>query len=213
MFVGLLIGALLVGGAQNIPAADRPPAALSRVHDAALEVYTGALAGDWQTVSDGMQTLTSARADLPPRVGRADLAQQLKQRMKALQDAVRDHQPTMAAANANWIARLADEMASHYETAIPNDVHLLGYFGRAIEVDSQARQGKAKTDIADLRTVWSRVEPMVLRRNGVAAAKQFSDALAQLDAAGDPVALRKAAETELKASDAVVALFPHRTAE
>jgi hypothetical protein len=207
MFFAMLISALLIPSPQTIPAADRPPVALSTVRDTALGVYTAAIAADWPAVTERFDALKSAMADLPSRLGKPDLVLQLKTRTQALQDAIKDQRSPLAAANANWIARLTDEIASQYETSMPADVDLLGYFGRALEVDSYAAREKATTDLADLRTVWRRVEPIVLRRNGVDAARHFSDALAQLDGAADAVSLRAGAEAELRAANAVVALF------
>ncbi|HZT75154.1 MAG TPA: hypothetical protein VFA27_00750 [Vicinamibacterales bacterium] len=152
-----------------------------------------------------MKTVDDAIAALPPRVGAPDLVHQLKGRVQTTRRAVRSHQAIPAATNANWIARLADEMSSSYEAIVPADARLLAFFGRAIEVDAKGHRDRVKADLADLRTVWGRVEPMVLQRHGAAVARQFGDNLAQLDGAVRNGRLAQAAAAEVSTSEQVVA--------
>lgn len=191
--------------------ADRQPAALSQLRDAAVAVYDSARTGDWPGTSDRMRTLDAAAANLPSPPGKADLAQQLRGHMKALKDAIRDRQAAEAASNANWVARLAEELSDAYETRVPIDVRLLAFYGRAIQIDAvRQRPQQTKADMADLKTVWSRVEPLVLGQNGVDVARRFTDGIAQLDGAvqnGDP---SKAAGTLVAQCGDVVALFTSR---
>lgn len=209
MVWALLVGVLVYAEPQQPPAADRPPAALSQLRDAAVAVCAPALAADWTTVAERLQAVNSAAKRLPPSSAPADLDRQLRGRLEALRDAVRDHQSAVAAKNANWVARLADELATSYETTVPADVHLLAFFGRSIQID--AKQGDREDvgrDIADLRTVWSRVEPMVLRRHGQDIARRLSDSLAQLDAAtAQHHGVAEAAAAEIGASEQVAHLF------
>lgn len=204
MLCALLFSGLLFGPLQAPPAADRPPRPVVDLRSAAVAVYAPALAADWPTAAERIGDIDTAMRDLPPNVGKADLRQQLRGRVRALKDTIRDRQPLAAAANANWIARLADEIAASYETTVSPDARLLGYYGRAIAIDARRphRRG-ARADLADLRTVWDRVEPMVLQRNGVDTARQFGDALAGLDAAVARGDLTSAAKAEVAASEQV----------
>jgi len=211
MVLALVLATVVYGHSQVPPAADQPPASLSQLRDAALAMYASALSDDWTAAPDKLRSIDSAVRDLPATVGKGDLHQQLRGRIRALQDAVRGKQSGPAARNANWIARLADEMASAYETTVPTDVRLLAFFGRQIEVDARDRRtASAKTNLADLRTVWRRVEPLALQRQGTDAARTFSDTLARLDGAATPGDLTDAAHAEVAAADQILALFPHR---
>ena len=209
----MILGCLLIGLflSQRPPAADRPPEPLTELRDAAIAIYTPALRGDWPTASERLKTLNEAVADMPTHVGKPDLVQQLRGRLLALRRAVHDHRSVVAATNANWVARLADEIGSAYDTTLPLDIRLLGFFGRALEIDGVRRGSRTRADLADLHTVWRRVEDSVLQHNGTDAVRQFSDALVALDGAVRGGGLASAARTELDAAQRVAALYqvPH----
>jgi hypothetical protein len=189
-------------------AADRPPTALTELRGAAIAAYTPARTSDWPAATEQVRAIQTALESLPAHAGRADLTLQLSGHVQGLRDAIRDHQAAAAATNANWIARIADEMSAAYETRVPADVRLLAFFGRAIEIDAmQQQRQQAKSDVADLRTVWNRVESMVLRQNGIDEAKQFTDSVAQLDGALESGDLGNAARAEIAAADRVVTLL------
>jgi len=205
MFV---IAAAVLWPAQVPPAADRPPRAVVELRDAALSAWRPALEGDWTTASERLQTIQSAVTTLPARAGQPDLRIQLRGRIAAFRDAIKTRRGVAAAMNANWIGRLADEMADQYETAVPGDVRLLGFFGRAAEIDAIAhRRAKVKSDLSGLRTAWHRVEPMVLQRNATDAARRFSDAVVQLSGASTTDQQTRAAEAELDAAQQINAIF------
>ena len=201
----MLIGLLL---SQRPPVADRPPEPLTELRDAAIAMYTPALRGDWPTASERLKILNEAVTDLPTQLGKPDLVQQLRGRLPALRRAVHDHQSVVAATNANWVARLADEIGSAYDTTLPLDIRLLGFFGRSLEIDGVQRGPRTNADLADLHTVWRRVEDSVLQHNGTDAARQFSDALVALDGAVRGGDLASAARIELDAAQRVAALYP-----
>ena len=194
--------------AAIVQAADRPPTALTELRGAAIAAYTPARTSDWPAATEQLRAIQTALESLPAHAGRADLTLQLRGHVQGLRDAIRDHQAAAGATNANWIARIADEMSAAYETRVPADARLLAFFGRAIEIDAmQQQRQQAKSDVADLRTVWSRVESMVLRQNGVDVAKQFTDSVAQLDGALENGDLGAAARAEVAAADRVVTLL------
>lgn len=205
MLLGWLFSGLALAAAQAPPAADRPPAAVNDLRAAAIAVYTPALAGDWATAAERMPDIDRAMRDLPPKVGKADLVDQLHDRVKGLKDSVGDRRAIAAATNANWIARLADEIAAEYETSVSPDARLLAFFGREIAIDAQRpRHRGAQRDVADLKTVWQRVEPMVLPRS-TEAARQFDDALVRMDGTVRRGDLAAAARSEVAASDQILA--------
>jgi len=207
----IAIATVISAPAFALQTADRPPAALSQMRDAAIAVYDSARVSDWPATSERLHTLDAAAATLPSPPGKADLTQQLRGRMQALKDAIRDQQSADAATNANWVARLADELSDAYEIRVPIDVRLLAFYGRAIQIDAiRQRPQQEKVDMADLRTVWSRVEPMVLQRNGVDVARRFTDRLAQLDGAVQKGDAANAAALLVASSDDVIALFASR---
>ena len=209
MFLTLMIlSSVVLGSVQTPPAADRPPRSLTEIHDTALAAFDQALRNDWPGMADSVATLSRVLDRLGPDAGDPDLVGQLNARFHALRDAVRDRQATEAATNANWTARLADEMSEKYETVVPGDVRLLSFFARALEVDATRGSGaRTSPHVADLRTVWLRVEPAVLQRGGVDVARQFNDALAGLDAAMQRGDLMGAARAEVRASEQVTQLF------
>ncbi len=212
MVFALLLSGFVLG--QTAPAADRPPTAVTQLRETAVALYAQALNRNWRAALEQLNAIDEAVMELPAHVAAPDLVQQLRGHVRALHRAVRDHRVPAAANNANWIARLADEMAASYDTAVPTDVRLLTFFGRALEVDAlQRRQAHARTDLADLRTVWSRVEPSILQRHDVDAAREFTDALVGLDAAVRHGDLARAARAEVAAANRVAAAYGVRPAQ
>jgi hypothetical protein len=206
MFFALLLGGFIT--VQIPPAADRPPTSLTQLRDAAVAVFDDALRGNWPAASEATGTIDDALMELPSHAASPDLVHQIRGRVRALHRAVRDRQTVVAATNANWIARLSDEVSASYDTTLPGDVRLLGFFGRALEIDaSPSRRTHARSDLADLRTVWHRVEPSLLQRQAVDAARQFNDALANLDAAASGGDLTRAAAAEIAVADRVAAAY------
>jgi hypothetical protein len=205
MVIALLLSGVIV--AQLPPVADRPPESVVQVRETALAVFDAALQQDWPAASERVRMLNHAITLLPRDETKPDITAQLRGRMLALQRAVESRLATAAAADANWVARLAEEIAASYEPALPPDMRLLGFFGRALEVDAAAdARRKANTDLADLRTVWRRVEPTVLQCDGTDAARTFSDALVGLDGAISGGDLASAARAEIAAAERVVAV-------
>ncbi len=206
-----MVSALLLSGlilSQSVPAVDRPPASLMQLRDAALAIYGPALHGDWSAASGRLSDIDPAMTEATHGTTKPDLVRQLRGRLVALRRAVHDRRAIAAATDANWVSRLCDEIAATYDTALPLDVRLLGFFGRALQIDaSRPRRQHAKTDLADLRTVWRSVEPWVLQRNGVPAARQFNDTLVNLDGAVSRGDLASAATAEVAAANQVAAVY------
>jgi len=207
-FAVLIFTAAALNGFQTRPAADRPPMALTELHAAAVAVWRPALVGDWNLVSSRMDSVDTAASHLPAHAGKPDLIHQLDARLKSLHRDVRGHRSVAAATDANWVARIADEIMSSYETAMPGDVRLLEFFCRAAETDAVAsRRARFNTDIADLRTVWGRVEPLLLQRNATDPARRFTDAIVRLEGAKTATEQKAAAEAALAEGDDVLGVF------
>lgn len=208
----LIVSAAVLSGFQTPPAADRPPMPIAELHDAAVAVWHPALAGDWALVSSRMDTVEMAASHLPAHAGKPDLIRQLNGRLTSLRRAVRGREAIAAATEANWVARIADEIASTYDTRTPGDVGLLEFFCRAAETDAAAsRQARFSRDVADLETVWRRVEPLLLQRKGTDPARRFTDAVVRLDGAKTAAERKAAADAALVEEDRVRDAFVNAT--
>jgi hypothetical protein len=169
---------------SSIPRADRPPAALSDIGQAAVLLFNDANASSWSSASEAMHTIREHSLSLPLALPKPDVAAQLRSRLKWLgQDvSARDRIATMDDANA--VMRLTAELSAEFQTDVPYDVVMLGYYGRQLELGIAANRPDALTHAStDLRSTWNRVEPTIEGRATVDDVRRFTDTVARLEGA------------------------------
>lgn len=170
--------------AQTIPAADRPPAQLAQVSDAAAALFDAAFASDWPSVIDRQQELTNAASSLPAPMPRADIASQLDTRVAWLGRHVADKQRVETMDDANAVTRAAAELSAEYQTDVPYEVKMLEDDGRQLELGIASGRIQTLTRAStDLRSTWNRIEPTVERRGRIDDARRFTDLVVQVEGA------------------------------
>jgi hypothetical protein len=194
--------------AASIPAADRPPSALTQIGDSATMLYDAAYADDWSATGEWMQSISAASSALPPVLPQADLVGQLQSRVRAEAQHVRAHDRIRAMDDANALTRLAAELSADFQPQVPYEVLMLGYYGRQLELGIVAARPATLTQAnADLRAAWNRIEPSVERRGIPDEARRFTDIVAQLEQARRPADFVAPTRAELAQADRIVKAF------
>jgi hypothetical protein len=194
--------------AASIPAADRPPSALTQIGDSATMLYDAAYAADWNAAGEWMQSISDAASALPPALPKADLVAQLQSRVRGEGQHVSAHERVDAMDDANALTRLAAELSTDFQPLVPFEAVMLGYYGRQLELGIvAARPATLKQATADLRTAWNRIEPSVERRVTPDEARRFTDIVAQLEQARRPSDFVAPTRSELAQADRIVKAF------
>jgi hypothetical protein len=185
-----------------------PPAAMTEIGAAAAEIFDAARTATWPDASASLDTLRESIQTLPTSGLPPDLVAQLRMRTADLARGVKGRRRVAAMDAANSITRLAGELSSSYETAIPFKVVLLDYYGRQLELGLTAsRPAMMRQAAADLRQTWNSVEPTILRRGGVEDARRFTDIVVQIEGARRPADFVAPVRAELAAVDRMQKIF------
>jgi len=144
----------------------------------------------------------------PGTLPKPDLVAQLRSRLEDVEQRVNAHQRIEAMDDANGITLRVADLSAEFQTQVPYEVLMLGYYGRQLELGiASARAPTLTQACTDLRTTWNRIEPAVERRGHVDAARRFTDIVVQLEGArrlADVVAPTRA---ELAEADQIEKLF------
>jgi hypothetical protein len=187
--------------------ADRPPASLLSVGDAAVDVFDAAWQSDWRRAGLGLLSVNEAATEIPDP-SKPDLVEQLHDNIAAVTDGIEARQQATTMTAANAITQVVAEMSAEYERAVPYDVKMLGYYGRQIELGIAAgRPAVAVKAASDLATVWHRIEPAIVRRGYADEAGRFTDLVAELTGAAQPGDLVAPVSAELAAVPRIERLF------
>jgi hypothetical protein len=180
--------------------ADRPPAALVQIGETAASLFDAAYASDWSTANELVQALNQSASALPTALPKPDLVGQLHSLLQYVTQHVSDQQRVRTMDDANGLTRVVADLSAEFQTQVPYEAVMLGYYGRQLELGIAAQKPSTLTQAAtDLQSTWNRIEPAVERRGDVDDARRFSDTVAQLIGARRPadfVSPTRAALTE-----------------
>ena len=197
--------------AQSVPSADRPPAGLLELGDAAKWLFDAAYASDWRTAAERMRSVSQSASALPSNLPKADLVGQLQASVQYASDATnaRDRVETMD--EANTITRLVADLSSEYQGQLPYEARMLGYYGRQLELGLVAGRPSMLAQSANaLQSAWTRLEPTMERRGQVDEAKRFTDIIVQLAGARRPADYVAPTRAELSEADRIEKLLGQR---
>jgi hypothetical protein len=179
--------------------ADRPPAALVQIGETATSLFDAAYASDWRTATEMVQALNESASALPA-LPKQDLVAQLQSLVQYVTQHVSGQQRVQTMDDANGLTRVVADLAATFQTQVPYEVVMLGYYGRQLELGIAAQKPSTLTQAAaDLQSTWNRIEPTIERRGDIEDARRFSDTVAQLIGARRPadfVSPTRAALTE-----------------
>jgi hypothetical protein len=194
------------------PVANRPPAALVGIGDAAKELFDAALAADWRAASEWTMAITESAAVLPSGLPKADLVGQLGSLVAALKDHVAAHDRIATMDDSNTVTRLVADVTAEFQTDVPYEAVMLGFYGRQLELGIAAVRPSTLTQaVTDLRSTWNRLQPVILRRGQTDDARRFTDVVVQLEGAKRPADFVAPTRAELAEADRIERLFRSRT--
>lgn len=109
---------------------------------------------------------------------------------------------------ANHLTELGAQLASGYQSQVPTGVVLLDYYGRELEIWSEAGDlAKLRSTSADIRRTWNALRPQVAARGGTAEASAFDALVSRVGAAATPPAFAAVATPILDAVDGLEKVF------
>ena len=193
---------------ETIPRADRPPFELAQVGESATSLFDAAVASDWNTAQELIQELKHAASSLPNAMPKPDIVAQLRTRLRWLGDHVADKQRVETMDDANAITRFVADLSAEYQTYVPYEVVMLGYYGRQLELGIAAGQVQTlKKASTDLRSTWNRVQPSLERRGHIDDARRFTDIVVDLEGARRPAQFVAPTRAELAEADHIAKMF------
>jgi hypothetical protein len=191
-----------------ISAADRPPAALVQVGDSATGIFDAVYASDWDTAAEQVRSLNEAAQQIPTTLPKPDLVAQLQSRLQYLRQYVSARQRVNAMDTANAVTHLVADLSAEFQTEVPYEAVMLGYYGRQLELGIAS--GKLATlaqASADLRSTWNRIEPALERRGRIEDVRRFTDIVVQLEGARRPAEFVAPTRAERVEADWIARIF------
>jgi hypothetical protein len=164
--------------------ADRPPSALVQVGDVAASLFDAAESSDWGTAGEWVQSLNESASALPDTLPKPDVVAQLQSRLADVRQSASAHQRIETMDDANGITLRVADLAAEYQTPVPYEAVMLGYYGRQLDLGiASAQLSKVTQARTDLRATWERFERVIEGRGALDEARRFTDVLVQLDGA------------------------------
>lgn len=194
--------------AQSIPVADRPPSALVQIGDSAKWLFDAAYASDWGTAAEWMRSIDESGLALPITLPKPNLVSQLRSLMNGVKRHVSARERVGTMDDANTITLLVADLSAMFQTQVPYDAVMLGYYGRQLELGIAAvRPSTLRQAATDLRSTWNRIEPAIERRGHVDVARRFTDIVVQLEGARRSADFVAPTRAELVEADQIEKLF------
>ncbi|PWT83262.1 MAG: hypothetical protein C5B57_07155 [Blastocatellia bacterium] len=205
-------GATAPADTRVIPVADRPPATLVGIGDAAKGLFDAAVAADWRAASEWTMAISESASALPSGLPKADLVGQLGSLVAALKGHVTAHERIETMDYSNTVTRLVADLSAEFQTDVPYDAVMLGFYGRQLELGiATVRPSTLTQAVTDLRSTWNRLQPVLLQRGQTDEARRFTDVVVQLEGAKRPADFVAPTRAELTEADRIEKLFRSRT--
>jgi hypothetical protein len=188
--------------------ADRPPSALVQIGESAKALFDAAYASDWSTAADWVRSLNESASALPTTLPKPDLVAQLQSRLENVRQSAGTHQRVETMDAANEITRLVADLSGQFQTQVPYEAIMLGYYGRQLELGiASARPSTLTQASTDLRSAWNRIEPAIERRGHLDDARRFTDIVVRLEGARRPADFVGPTRAELAEADQIEQSF------
>jgi hypothetical protein len=181
-----------------------PPAELARIADAARRIFEAATSGQWASVTEPLDEVTSAWQGMEGRPTPPLLADQMRHVLDELSTGVEasDGEATRHAAVATALAALDIEVQYRDPAAI--DLERMAFWARRLSADVED-MGAVRGDVATLETIWARASHAAGTGDADAIDEQLAGARTAVDDA-DLDAIAAAAE-------ALIALLTETSAD
>jgi hypothetical protein len=196
----------------SIPAADRPPGALVEIGASARLLFDAADAADWNAAGEWLKMIDDSASALPATLSDGELVAQLQSRVNGAGEHVLARERVGTMEDANGLTRLVGELSGQFQSPVPFEAVMLGYYGRQLAIGITAgRRSTLTRAVTDLRTTWDTFRPTVEQRGWTDAARRFTDIVVQLDGANRPADFVAPTRAELAEADRIEKLFQSGT--
>lgn len=161
--------------------AEKVPAALTDAGEFGENIYDAAKANDWKTANHKLTELKAAAEKMAGgKIGSAEFEATLGK----LEKAVVAKDKTVSLVEANQLTLEAANLTAKYNPAVPVEVVKLDFYGRELEIWSQAKdETKLRETARMIRQNWDAVRAKIEARGGKKQAAAFETLVVKTDAA------------------------------
>ena len=203
--IAVLVGAMTasVGAQADSSTARRPvvPKALVEAGEYGENLYDAAKASDWTGARRRLTALEAAVKQVTVEKGTGGSEDSLEQNLVALKHSVAGRQRRETLRLANQITLNVANLTARYAPKIPVQVTRLDFYGRELEIWSEAGDAdRLRATAEGMRREWENVRPSVEGRD-FAEARKFGALVTRVERARTPAADRRLAEAELEEVD------------
>lgn len=178
------------------------PKALAEAGEYGENLYDAAKASDWTRARRRLTALEAAVKQVTVEKGTARGSEDsLERNLVALKRSVRGRQRRKTLRLANQITLNVANLTAPYAPKIPVQVTRLDFYGRELEIWSEAGDSaRLRATAEGMRREWESVRPSVEGRDSAEAGK-FGALVTRVERAGTPAADRRLAEAVLEEVD------------
>lgn len=203
--IAVLVGAMTasVAAQADSSTARRPvvPEALAEAGEYGENLYDAAKAGDWTRARRRLTALKAAVKQVTAEKGTGGSKDSLERNLVALKRSVGGRQRRETLRLANQITLNVANLTARYAPKIPVQVTRLDFFGRELEIWSEAGDtARLRATAEGMRREWESVRPSVEGRDS-AEARKFGALVTRVERARTPGADHRLAEAELEEVD------------
>ena len=193
---------------STVTKTDSVPASLASAGEYAENIYDFAKTNDWNNADAKLAALKDAVKNMHTVVQNKGAAvDRLDANVTALERAVvaKDRQATMR--EANRVTLDVAVMTSAYKLTVPVEVTKLDYYGRELEVWTQAQDAnRLQATAREMRQTWDSLRPSI-ETHSTMEAKKFDALVAQVESAKRPADYARVATPVLNEVDNLEKLF------
>lgn len=187
------------------PTPGQVPESLTAAGEFGENIYDAVKAGDWKT---GRAKFTELKSDSEKvnalKIGSTEFAATLAK----LESAVAANDKSATLENANLITFEAANLTAKYNPPVPIEVVKLDFYGRELEIWSQAKDDAKLQETAKMiRQNWDAVKPKIEAKGGTKQAAVFEALVIKTDAAKTPAEFAKLATPILNEVDNLEKVF------
>jgi len=196
------------GAGSSVTKTERVPTSLSNAGEFGENVYDYAKANDWKNADVKVAALKDAlkqvRTDVKNQSAAVD---RLDKNVAALDRAVTAKDRQGAMREANQVTFEVADMTAAYKLSVPVEVSRLDYYGRELEVWTQAQDAnKLQATAREMRRTWDSLRPTI-ETHSATEAKKFDTLVVRVESAKTPADYARAATPVLDEVDNLEKLF------
>lgn len=185
--------------------ADKVPAALTDAGEFGENIYDAAKANDWKAANAKLNELKAAAQKMTgDKIGSAEFDRAFGKLEKAV--AAKDKNASLV--EANQLTLEAANLTAKYNPKVPVEVVKLDFYGRELEIWSQAKdEAKLRETAKMIRQDWNAVKAKIEAKGGTKEAAAFENLVVKTDSAKTPADYAKLATPILDEVDNLEKVF------